>query len=181
MTGRLVERDGDGIAGAEIRVVSRSSVAPEEVVAVLQTNLHGRFQYRADGRTSRTLRFVYSGSPVVLPAEHAVSMRVPARSSLEVSRRRALNGQRVVFSGRLKTRPLPPGGKLVELQARLSDRWQTFRTTRSNAAGRWAIPYRFKRTRGMQRFRFRAHLPREAGFPFAAGRSRPVAVRVRGV
>ena len=63
---------------------------------------------------------------------------------------------------------------------RLSDRWQTFRTTRTDAAGRWAIRYRFKRTRGVQRFRFRARLPREAGYPFAAGASRSLTVRVRG-
>jgi hypothetical protein len=72
------------------------------------------------------------------------------------------------------------GGKLVELQVRLSGRWQTFRTTRTNEAGRWAIRYRFKRTRGVQRFRFHAALPREANYPFAAGRSRSLTVQVRG-
>ena len=76
---------------------------------------------------------------------------------------------------------MPAGGKLVELQARLSDRWQTFRTARTDGAGRWAIRYRFKRTRGVQHFRFRARLPREASYPFAAGGSRPLTVRVRGL
>ena len=92
-----------------------------------------------------------------------------------------LNGQAVSFSGRLRTLPVPPGGKLVELQVRLSGRWQTFRTTRTDPAGRWAIRYRFKRTRGVQRYRFRVGLPREAGYPFGAGASRSLTVRVRGV
>ena len=83
--------------------------------------------------------------------------------------------------GTVRALPAPPGGKLVELQARLSDRWQTFRTSRTDAAGRWAIRYRFKRTRGVQRFRVRARLPREASYPFAAGGSRSLAVRVRGL
>ena len=108
-------------------------------------------------------------------------MSVPALTSTRVDRDRVLNGQAVTFSGRLRTQPTPAEGKLVELQARLSDRWQTFRTTRTNAAGRWAIRYRFKRTRGVQRFRFRARLPREAAYPFAAGGSPSLTVKVRGV
>jgi hypothetical protein len=181
VVGRLVDPNGQGIAGAEVRTFSGSSVSPEQLVAIMPTGGDGRFRYRVSGSTSRTLRFVFPGSPLVLPAERAIAMSVPALTSLRVSRSRVLNGQAVTFTGRLKTQPAPPGGKLVELQARLSDRWQTFRTTRTDAAGQWAIGYRFKRTRGVQRFRFRARLPREASYPFAAGGSRSRAVRVRGV
>ena len=61
-------------------------------------------------------------------------------SSLRVSRRRVLNGQAVTFRGRLRTMPVPPGGKLVELQVRLSGRWQTFRTTRTDQDGALGDP-----------------------------------------
>ncbi len=179
VAGRLANRDGQGIAGAEVQVLSRSVVDPEQLVAVLTTDADGR--YRLHGRRQhephaavRLRRLAAS-----LPAERAVTMRVPAQTSLRVSRQRVLNGQAVSFSGRLRHVPVPAGGKLVELQVRLSDRWQTFRTTRTDGTGRWAIRYRFKRTRGVQRFRFRARLPAEAGYPFAAGRSRPLTVRVR--
>ena len=104
----------------------------------------------------------------------------PASTSLRVTRKRVLNGQAVTFRGRLRTLPAPAGGKLVELQVRLSGRWQTFRTVRTDAAGRWAIPYRFRRTRGVQHYRFRARLPHEASYPFVAGGSRSLTVRVRG-
>ena|SRR5215207_986695 len=180
VVGRFVNRDGQGIAGAEIRVLSGSPVSPEQLVAVVQTDHDGGFDYKADGSTSRTLRFAYAGSPLVLPAEQAIQMSVPAVTSLRVSRRRALNGQAVTFTGLLRTQPVPASGKLVELQVRLSDRWQTFRTSRTDVAGRWAIRYRFKRTRGVQHFRFRARLPREESYPFAAGGSRPLTVRVKG-
>jgi len=161
--------------------MSASATSPEQLAAVLQTDGNGRFRYRAAGTTSRTLRFIHPGSSLVLPADRTIRMSVPARTSLHVNRRRVLNGQTVVFSGRLRTQPIPAGGKLVELQARLTNRWQTFRTSRTGAAGRWAIPYRFKRTRGVQHFRFRARLPQEAGYPFAGGGSRVVTVRVRGM
>ena len=160
---------------------SSSAVSPEQLVAVLQTDHQGRFRYRAAGSTSRTLRFAYAGSPLILPAERAIEMSVPALTSLRVNRRRVLNGESVVFSGRLRMQPAPAKGKLIELQVRLSDRWQTFRTSRTDGAGRWAIRYRFKRTRGVQRFRFRARLPGEATYPFAAGGSEPLTVRVRGL
>jgi len=106
---------------------------------------------------------------------------VPAETSLLVDRSRVLNGQTVNFTGKLQTRPVPVGGKLIELQVRLSDRWQTFRTSRTDDIGRWAIGYQFKRTRGVQRFRFRARLPGEASYPFAAGRSHRLMVRVKGL
>ena len=41
--------------------------------------------------------------------------------------------------------------------------------------------YRFTSTRGTVRYRFRARVPREAGFPFSTGVSRFVYVRVRGL
>jgi hypothetical protein len=181
VAGRLVNRDGQGIAGAEVRVLSSSSVSPEQLIAVVPTDAEGRFRYRAPGSTSRILRFAYAGSPLILPAERAIAMSVPARTSLRVNRRHLLNGQSITFSGRLHTQPAPASGKLIELQVRLSDRWQTFRTSRTDGAGRWAIRYRFKRTRGVQRFRFRARLPHEASYPFAAGRSNSLTVRVRGL
>jgi hypothetical protein len=181
VAGRLVNRDGHGIAGAEIRVFSTSSNSQEQLIAVIVTDATGRFRYKAAGSTSRTLRFAYAGSTLMLPAARVIAMRVPALTSLDVDRRRVLNGQSVTFSGRLRTQPAPPSGKLVELQVRLSDRWQTFRTTRTDEAGRWTVRYRFKRTRGVQRFQFRARLPRESSYPFAAGGSRPLTVRVRGL
>ena len=181
IAGQLANRDGQGVPGADVQVFSRSLTSPEQLVAVIQTDAQGRYRYTATGTMSRTLRFAYAGSPLILPAQAEVNLRVPAASSLRVSRRRVLNGQAVTFGGRVKSLPTPPGGKLVELQVRLSRRWQTFRTTRTDDAGRWSIRYRFKRTRGIQHFRFRARLPREAAYPFQAGSSRSLTVRVRGL
>jgi hypothetical protein len=180
ISGRLVNRDGQGIAGADVQVLSRSDISPEQLVAVLHTDAAGDYTYTATGSTSRVLRFAYPGSPLIVPAQSEVRLQVPAVSSLHVSRRRVLNGQAVRFSGRLRTLPIPAGGKLIELEVFLSGRWQTFRTARTDGAGRWALPYRFARTRGVQRYRFRVELPHEAGYPFTDGASSPVEVRVRG-
>ena len=136
--------------------------------------------YNAAGSTSRTLRFAYAGSPLMLPAQGAVRIVVPAASTLRVNRRRVLNGQQVTFSGRVRSAPIPLGGKLIQLEVLLRGGWQTFRTARTDSSGGWAVPYRFARTRGVQWYRFRVQLPRETGYPFGAGTSKSVRVRVRG-
>ena len=60
--------------------------------------------------------------------------------------------------------------------------WHTFRTTRAAPSdGRWRYTYRFDGTHGTRRYRFRARIPRENGYPFSPGASRRVAVRVNGL
>jgi hypothetical protein len=180
ISGRLANRDGQGIADADVQVFASTEGAPEQLVGDVHTDATGAYGYTAAGSTSRTLRFVYAGSPLVLPAQSTVDIVVPAVSTLHVNHRRVLNGQQVTFSGQVRSAPIPAGGKLIQLEVRLSGGWQTFRTVRTDQAGRWALPYRFARTRGIQWYRFRVELPREAGYPFGAGASKSMRVRVRG-
>ena len=88
-------------------------------------------------------------------------------------------GGRVRFRGRLKGRPVPARGKLVELQAFDGGRWRTFAQPRSRRDGRYTAAYRLRRTFGPRTFRFRARVRREAGYPYELGFSRRVTVRVR--
>lgn len=178
--GVLENADGQPIADAEVHVFSRSATTPEQLVGIVRTDVHGRYSYVARASSSRILRFVYNGSALILPAQHDVTMLVRAASTIRAKPRRLLNGQAVGFSGRLRSLPVPPAGKLVELQVVLSGRWQTFRTTLTDQDGWWRVRYRFRRSCGLIRYRFRARLPAEAGYTFESGRTRAVGVRVRG-
>ncbi|MGH2825311.1 MAG: hypothetical protein ACRDLY_20295 [Thermoleophilaceae bacterium] len=178
--GQLENRDGQPIPDGEIHVFSRSGSMPEELVGIVRTDKRGRYAYRAVANSSRTLRFAYQGTPLILPAEREVTLLVRAASSFRAQPRRLLNGQVVTFVGRIRSLPVPQAGKLVELQVVLSGRWQTFRTALSGPDGRWRVRYRFRRSCGLIRYRFRAQLPAEAGFLFEAGRTRNLHVRVRG-
>lgn len=180
LAGRLTNRDGHPIGGASILVYSHTPPAGEEVVATVATDARGRFAYTTRATSTRTLRFVHPGSPTILPAQDTVEIVTRGASSLKVDKRRTLNGGSVVFRGRVPGRPLPDAGKLVEIQVLLSKGWQTFRTPRTDAAGRWRQRYRFQNTCGVERFRFRARVSAEAGHPFVTGASRTVSVRVRG-
>jgi hypothetical protein len=180
IAGRLITRDGRAIAGATVQLISSTGTGPEQLDDTLTTDASGHFRTTVTGSSSRTMRLVYGGSPLSLPSQRALKLRVPAATSVRVSRRHVRNGQRVSFSGRVRGLPVPAAGKLVEVQVRFSDGWQTFRTTRSDQEGRWSSRYRFQRTRGVQRYQFRIRLPQEGGYPFETGTSRKFAVEVRG-
>jgi hypothetical protein len=180
IAGRLVDPAGVGVAGAEVHIYATTPIGPEQLIASAVTDAEGRYVYDAAGGSNRTLRLVYAGSATVLPSESQLSISVPAATKLRVSRTRLRNGQSVTFSGPVRSLPTPPGGKLVEMQVKLPGRWETFRTIRSDDAGQWSVRYRFRRTRGVQHYRFRARLPAEGSYPFVTGVSRVVTVRVRG-
>jgi hypothetical protein len=180
IAGRVTTRDRRPLPGAEVRVLSRNSTAPEQVLAVLRTNQRGRYTYVVRASATSVLRVLYAGTATTLPSQREVALLVPAASTIASRPRRVRNGQAVSFAGSLRSLPLPAAGKLVELQVVLSGRWQTFRTVRTDGDGRWRVRYRFRRSCGFILYRFRARLPAEAGYPFESGHTRAIRVRVRG-
>jgi hypothetical protein len=175
-----VTRDGEGIAGAPVQLLATTVAGAEQIQGTVKTAGDGRFRTVVTGVHTRTIRLVFTGSQHALPSQRVLTMRVPAATSARVSRRHVRNGQAVRFSGRVQGLPVPAEGKLVEIQVRFTDRWQTFRTTRSDGLGRWSSRYRFQRTSGVQRYRFRIRLPKEAGYPFETSVSHPLGVQVSG-
>ena len=180
LAGQLVDHAGNPLSGASVQVYSHPREGNEGQVGTLTTDAHGHFAYVLEASASQTLRFVYPGTATRLPAEDKVALLVAGRSTFVVSRSRISNGQTVTFSGRVQGRPLPPTGKLLELQVRLPGEWETFRTIRSEPDGRWHIRYQFRRTCGVQPYELRIRLPGEAGYGLSSGASRVLTVRVKG-
>jgi hypothetical protein len=181
IAGRLTNHDGQPLPGQQVQVLGPGA-GGEQLLGMLTTDAQGGFSYRAAGTSgSRTLRFVHPGKPTILPAESRVTLVVPAAGSFKPSRKRVVNGARVVFRGRVRSLPLPAAGKLVELQVKQpTGEWTTFRTLRTGPDGRWALRYRFRYVRCHTTYRLRARIPAEAGYPFADGHSRSRKVTVRG-
>ena len=180
--GRLVAPGGNPLAGAAIDVTAKpAGRAAFVAVGRVTTGRKGRFTYKSPAGANRTLRFSYPGAAKIRPQLKRVRVRVPAQSSIRASRHRVVNGEAVVFSGEVRTRPLPTTGKLVELQFYDRGRWRTFRTAHANARGRWKYTYRFSGTVGRRVYRFRVHMPRESGYTYADGGSRAVRVTVQGL
>ena len=180
--GRLLASSGDGLEGAPVEASARPiSVGSEyEHLSSAETDSRGRFRLVLPPGPSRIVRLSYDGDAVNAPSATTVSVRVPAAATLQVNRSFVPNRGRVIFTGRVLGRPLPPGGKLVEIQAYFRSRWRTFDTVKSRAAGRFRLGYRFGPSAGVVRYFFRARLPREAAYPYEEGFSRTRAVTVRG-
>ena len=158
------------------------SDASWQPAGTVRTDDLGRFRYQAAPGPARVFRFRYAGSPLIRGATATVRLKVPAATSLDVSRRHVVNGEYVTFSGRLKGGSRPPEGTLVELQVFTRRRWRTFAQPRApQAGGRWTFQYRFETIRGSVTFRFRARIRRQSRYPFGTGVSRTVRVHVQGL
>ena len=129
ISGRLTNRDGQGVAGAEVQVLAASPIAPEQLVGVVHTGADGSYSYRG-GQHEPQPAVRIRGLAADAAGRGQVGLIVPAATSLRVSRHRVLNGQRVRFGGQVRSLPVPAAGKLVQLEVLLSGRWQTFRTAR---------------------------------------------------
>ena len=183
LSGRLTTPGANPVAGMPVEVWEQIALpgAQWSQTATVQTSRTGRFTFKALRGPSRLLQFRYHGTGTIRSRIATVDLRVKATSSLRVSRHHVNNGESVAFHGRLKSRPIPPGGKLVELQVYTRGQWRTFAQARASAtSGLWAYRYRFEAVTGRVTFRFRARIRREATYPYDLGTSRRVRVRVRG-
>ena len=182
--GVLRSTDGDQpVAGAPVVVTQQPrGSARVRQLGVVHTDAGGRFSFRTPPGPSGSLSFSYAGTDTTRPSGSAAALLVAAGTTLRVDRSRVRNGDSVLFAGRLRGGYLPSAGKLVMLQAYVPgrDRWITFATPRSDRNGVWSYSYRFEATSGVVRYKFRARVPRESGYPFEPGRSGLVAVVVRG-
>lgn len=181
ITGRLTTSEGAPIASAVLAVLARPRQAGARFfgVATVTTGADGSFRYRFGGGPSRTLRVAYSAASGD-PAPAAVdSVRTAVRASVSagVRPRSPRVGGRIRVTGRLLRLGRP--GVQVNIQARDGRTWRTIGQTRTRGrAGRFTWRYRFRRTAAGRTVRLRARVNSPV-YPFAAGASRSVRVRVR--
>jgi hypothetical protein len=133
------------------------------------------------GRPAATPLWARKRARVTMTARVRVARRGAKRRGgrlRDVRRLVTPGGRPVLFRGRVG-RPVPRGGKLVEVQAHFRGRWRTISTARARRDGRWRFRYTFRTSRWRAVYRLRARVPVEAGYPFSAGVSAPVRVTVR--
>ncbi len=173
--GRLTSSSGAAIARAQVDVFQRSTLAGANEVASgqAQTRADGRFTFKlAPRRPSRTVRLAYGA----IASSPLLNIRVRAGASLKAT----LHGTVVRYSGRVLSRPLPRGGKLVRLEGRAPGfAWTKFATLRSDRLGRFAGRYRLRARRPGVRVQIRVRVPVERGYPYLTFTGRQVTLRVR--
>jgi len=180
VVGRLTAPGGHPISGAAIDVVTRPSYpgARPTREGRARTGNDGRFVYRLARGSSRTLHFLYRShlNDTRAVAQHSLQIAVRAGLHLAIAPASASQGSRIVFSGELRGKPVPRGGKQLILEARQrGGGWIQFRVVRTDGAGRFRSTYRF-RLAGPARYQFRVVSKYEAAFPYVAGGSNVVDV-----
>jgi hypothetical protein len=179
VTGRLTGAAGP-VAGARVCVAARvrGTGALERIVATPTTDARGSFTARIPAGPSREVRIAHWPNEARVH-ERYLSLTSRAIPRLRLRPRRDLaNGERVRFGVRLPG----PGStrRRVVIQARAGHRWIRIAGGRTSANGRWRGAYRFRSTTGDRRYAFRARVPNQPGYPYAAGRSAIRRITVAG-
>jgi alpha-tubulin suppressor-like RCC1 family protein len=176
--GKLTSASGQPLAGASICVETQTLDQRDSVslIARAATDASGNFSYPLSSGPSRAITVAYRDGARQI--ERRLLYFARARPSLHASPLHLGNGQLVHFHGRL---PNPgAGGRVVIIQASTagSSRWITFRKATTNAKGSFNTTYRFTATASTTRYRFRALVPRQAGYPWREGHCKAVEVTV---
>lgn len=179
INGRLTDPTGRPVAGATLCLISRTlgDSSGQATTASLSTDPEGRYSYRVAPGPNRQITISYRSDRYQVSRGLRLNSRVEA--TLRARPRRLRNRKRVRFRGRL---PGPfADGRVVVLQAGVtgSKRWLTFRRATTGPRGGFRATYQFVATRRKTRYRFRAVVPRQSGYPWAGGQSDPVRVLVR--
>jgi hypothetical protein len=186
--GRLTRAaDGAGVAGRELRVVSRPSRGALTPVSVetVRTGDQGGFELRLPPGPSRRVTVSFAGDGGLEgSSRRALELRVRSGISLRAFPASLRTGQAVRLRGQIRGKgaPIPRRGKLVAIQylEEATHRWRPVLVTRSDHRGHFAARYRFRYVTGRAAIRLRATALAEERWPYVPGSSPPVTVRVRG-
>ena len=181
--GRLTTPQHVAIGGGKVELLARLAGrgAPLDKGGA-RTRPDGRFTIVLPRNlSSRDLELRYRArvNDTVPAAWTSLQLRVRAAVTLRAAPRRVTVRRPTVLAGHLVARPYPPGGKVLELQARdPGGRWLTFRTVRTNSRGRYRTIYRFRRP-GPATFEVRVRARASSDYPYATGASRVARLYVR--
>jgi hypothetical protein len=185
VVGKLIRRSGGPAMGVQVCVSARPALhnSTERLVAPpLRTDALGAISARLGAGPSRIVYLTYWRDPERV-VTRAIHLAVKPRVGLRVRPRGELhNGQTLTLRARLvgpyhgrravKFLAKPPGGHWVP--------FSTDFVKRTDDNGLARVSHTFRRVFGTQRFRFKARVPRQRGYPYLAGDSHVVAKTVSG-
>jgi hypothetical protein len=180
VTGELADNAGDPIRGATICVQTQTQGSAGGLVPLgtATTDANGHFSYQLAPGPNRKVLVGYRHD--TFQVARSVRYFAHAKPTLRLSPATVKSGGRIRISG---TVPGPgAGGRVVVLQASAphSGRWYTFHRATADPQGVFHSRYRFDATTQTTTYRIRALIPRQAGYPWEAGHSKPALVQVRG-
>jgi hypothetical protein len=180
LTGSLVDHTGAPISGAQVQLLEQPNEQGAAITEMASVSSHedGRWAFHVPAGPCRLLRVAYySHMKDPTPAARLdYHERVPAAVSLHAPNH-VHTGRPVVFYGHLAGSYVPRQGEPVKMEILYAGRWRTIEVLNTDRHGRWAYRYLFSIGGGS--YLFRAVALANAGYPFLAGHSRPVRIRVQ--
>ena len=176
---------GAPVRGATVDVLQRIKLAGARFTVArtpLKAGNRGKIRWTVPAGASRQIRLAYRANLLNSSYQSITDLplEVSAATTLRRNKRSYSNGQTIRFTGKVRSKPIPKGGVLIDLQAyKRGAGWVTFATKRSSQRGRWAIRYKLVATTATVRYRFRARVRQDSGYPYAAGKTKPMPVLVR--
>ncbi len=176
VVGRFARPSGGPGQGALVCVSERPALtnSTERLVGrPLRTDARGRISARLPAGPSRIVYLTYwRGTERAVT--RAIRVHVRPRLGLRVRPRGRLhNGQRMTLRARLRG-PFHAHREVRFLAKPPGGRWVPFSidfVKRTNHDGLARVSHKFRHVSGTQRFRFKARVPRQAGYPYLAGHS----------
>lgn len=146
--------------------------------SAVQSDINGRFDTALPAGPSRQIQAIHRRGHRETYSDPA-HLNVTARPALRPQRHRIWAGQKLRFKGRI---PGPKAnGRGVILQAKAGKSWLVFQRATTRKSGRYSFTYR-PNVQGITRptrFTIRSLVPRQAGYPYAAGTSRQVRILIQ--
>ena len=179
--GTLLGEGGVAIAGATLNVVERVTGTEQwRSAGSVVTGGSGEFSRRLSRGPNRIVRVQYTAVLTdAQPSAYAdVNIRARAGVTLNVSRKHVRNGSRLRFSGRVQGE-VGSRRALVTIYALTGGPRKRIpvETLRARRDGRFSYAYRFTSIPGPSTYRFEARVPKQTGFPYLEGASRPAVVQ----
>lgn len=179
ITGRLLDRGGRGIVGAEIQVRDQHG----RLIGRGLTKAGGRFSIEARPVGGGVVRVGVASGRLLLPRRAAVDLRLEVRPAiaLSVSSTSVAVGEQVLFSGRLRPSPADLGlgsrkGIVLEWLDPVRHIWRPVVNARIRSDGTFAVPWTFGL--GGLTIPMRVVVPGEVGWPLLPVRSGVIRIRV---
>lgn len=182
LRGRLLDAAGAPIAGAALGVVAERRYGGKRFLDAVTTSADGSYALRLAPDVSRTLVVRFAGDagrgPVMATANQYFRAGVNLRASRKVVRR----GSPLFLRGRvaLMSAAMPALGKRVSIEYCPRGRCSNLQlSARTASDGSFAVQFPTGGINRTVRYRLRAVVPSEPGWPFADGASSTISVTVK--
>lgn len=183
LRGRLLDGSGAPVSNAELSVVAERRYGPKHHLGFVRTNGDGGYELRLDPDVSRTLVVRYDGDATRGPAATSIDQYFRAGVSLRATKKSVRSGSPLYLRGKvaLRSASVPARGKRVSVEFCGGKRCSNLNlAARTDSDGSFILRFPTGGVHRTVRYRVRAVVRAEPGWPFADGSSDVIKVTVRG-